>query len=162
MTIQSEPIRGKVAKVLSDREIVMNIGNKHNVQRGMFFDIRAAGDSEIIDPDTGEVLGEIDRPLVKARVKVTSVEDKFAVATTYRTERVNVGGSSVLHSLRIALGPPQWTTRVERIRSHERAEGVLSESERYVTIGDSVVQVSDEEAAYAEALETIFEDKMNG
>lgn len=161
MTTQDEPIRGKVAKVLSDREVVLNVGRKHNVQTGMFFDIRAASDFEITDPDTGEVLGKIDRPRVKARVKVTSVEDKFAVAMTYRTERVNVGGSSVLHSLGIALSPPKWTTRVERIRSHERAEGVLSESERYVAIGDPVVQVSDEEAAYAEALETIFEDKAN-
>ena len=158
MTTQDEPIRGKIAKVLSDREVVLNVGREHNVQTGMFFDIRAAGDFEITDPDTGEVLGKVDRPRVKARVKVTRAEDRFAIAMTYRTERVNIGGSVAFSSLAAVLGPPKWVTRVERIRSQEPAEDVLSEIERYVEIGDSVVQVSDEEAAYVEALETIFED----
>ena len=161
MTTQDKLIRGKIAKVLSDREVVLNVGHEHGVQAGMFFDIRAASGFEVTDPDTGEVLGKIDRPRVKAQVKVTNVEDKFAIAMTYRTERVNVGVSGALSSLAAVFGTPTPITRVERIRSHERAEYPLSESERYVEIGDSVVQIFDEEAAYVEALETIFEDTAN-
>ena len=62
MTTLTEPIRGKVAKVLSHREVVLNVGKKHNVEIGMVFDILFRGYDEIKDPDTGEVLGGIDRP----------------------------------------------------------------------------------------------------
>ena len=143
MTTLTEPIRGKVAKVLSHREVVLNVGKKHNVEIGMVFDILFKGYDEITDPDTGEVLGGIDRP--KARVKVANINEKLSIATTYRTERVNVGGSGGLGiRLRGDLNlpsPPKWETRVETFATNEAPHEGWYEDDHLVSAGDPVVQV---------------------
>lgn len=143
MTTHTEPIRGKVAKVLSYREVVLNIGTAHNVELGMVFDILFRGYDEITDPDTGEVLGGIDRP--KARVKVITTNERLSVATTYRTERVNVGGGGGLGiRLRGDLNLPtlpKWETRVETFATDEAPRENRDEHERFVSAGDPVVQV---------------------
>ena len=143
MTIHAEPIRGKVAKVLSRREVVLNVGKAHNVELGMVFDILFQGYDEITDPDTGEVLGGIDRP--KARVKVATANEKLSIATTYRTEMVNVGGSGGLGiRLRGDLSLPalpRWETRIEAFDTNEAPHEGWEEHDRLVSAGDPVVQV---------------------
>ncbi len=54
-------LRGKIAQLLSDRELVINIGLKDGVSKGMRFAILAATPLEIRDPDTNELLESIDR-----------------------------------------------------------------------------------------------------
>jgi hypothetical protein len=143
MASHEEPIRGKVAKVLSRREVVLNLGKAHNVEIGMVFDILFRGYDEITDPDTGEVLGGVDRP--KARVKVITANEKLSIATTYRTERVNVGGSGGLGiRLRGDLNLPtlpRWETRVETFDTEEAPHEGWDEHDRLVSAGDPVVQV---------------------
>ena len=143
MAAQTEPIRGKVAKILSHSEVVLNIGKKHNVQIGMLFDILMQGYDEIKDPDTGEVLGGIDRP--KARVKVVSANDRLSIAATYRKERVNVGGPEDL-GIRLRgdlLPPPRWETRVETFPTREAVPEDHWSEDLYVATGDPVVQVDE-------------------
>ena len=98
----SEPIRGKVARVLNEREIAINVGTAHGVDVGMYFDVIETHDEAIKDPDTGEVLGSIERPRV--RVKITHVQEKLAIAGTYTAESVNIGGDGGF------LGP--WADRL--------------------------------------------------
>ena len=95
----TQPIRGKVAQVLNNREIAINLGTAKGVTIGMHFDVVDANGQNIKDPDTGEVLGSIEHS--KARVKITRVQEKLSVATTYRSEKVNVGGTRPA----ITLGP---------------------------------------------------------
>ena len=159
MATQTKPISGKVAKVFSDREVALNIGRNHNVEIGMLFDIMVPGDLEITDPDTGDSLGRIDRVKAKTRVMVSSVEDKFCVARTYRMERVNVGGSDALPKLRGDLDLPRWEARVERIKTREIANDGLAESERYVATGDPVQQVLDDDKSLSEAVADILEGR---
>lgn len=144
MTVRTEPIRGKVAKILSDRKVALNVGRQHNVQVGMLFDILVPGVDEIKDPDTGEVLGLTDQGKTKAQVKVVSVEDKFSLATTFRETRVNVGGAGIENFIPNLFEPPRWVTRVETIETREALDMRLTESERYVATGDPVVQVFEE------------------
>ncbi len=158
MAAQTKPISGKVAKVFSDREVALNVGREQNVELGMLFDIMVPGDLEIMDPDTGKQLGRIDRLKAKVRVRVSSVEDKFCIAHTYRMERVNVGGSDALPKLRGDLDLPRWETRVERIRTHEISSDGLTESERYVATGDPVQQVMDDN----KSLTQVFTDILEG
>ena len=66
------PIRGKVARVLNKHEIAINVGTAKGVAVGMYFDVMDAYD-EIEDPDTGEVLGSLERP--KVRVKIVHVQE---------------------------------------------------------------------------------------
>ena len=152
MAAQIEPIRGKIAKVLNSREVALNVGAEHGVQSGMTFDILAPGSEEVMDPDTGEVLGSVDLP--KTSVRITKAHDKFAIATTYRSKRVNVsnagytGARSAAHNLRKMFEPPRWETRYETLKStgeFEASSEDLDEKDSYVSVGDPVVQVIDDE-----------------
>ena len=149
MVVQTELIRGKIAKILSTREVALNKGKEHGVEPGMLFEILYATGLGIEDPDTGEALGSVDVP--KARVKVTQVYDKLSVAGTYRTKSVNVGGVGVDPSSYAKLfQPPKWERRYETLKTRESTKHSaedLGEEDSYVTIGDAVVQVLDEEQA---------------
>ena len=132
-----EPIRGKVARVLSTREVALNIGAVDGVRIGTIFKILSSKGSEITDPDTGEIIGSVD--LEKTSVKVMSVQDKVSVASTFRAHRVNVGGTGI--GLPNIFQPPKWENQVETLKAEENAMEELPEEESFVKTGDSVVQV---------------------
>ena len=155
----TEPIRGKVARVLNAREIALNIGAAHGVGVGMYFDVMDAGESDIVDPDTEEVLGSIDRP--KIRVKITHAQEKLSVASTYRSERVNVGGSAAGSSIGLetvlglgpfarALMPPNWVTKYETLKKTGETPEPFDEKDSKVKTGDPVVQVFEVDEAEQE------------
>ena len=139
MTTQTEIIRGKIAKILNSREVALNIGLEDGVAVGMVFEILSSNSQTILDPDTGAVLGSFTSP--KTRVKVNRVEDKFSVAGTYRSKRVDVGNARLFSA-------PVWETRYETLKakgSFETSYEDLQEQDSYVAIGDPVVQVIDGE-----------------
>ena len=139
MTTQTEIIRGKIAKILNSREVALNIGLEGGVAVGMVFEILSSNSQTILDPDTGAVLGSFTSP--KTRVKVNRVEDKFSVAGTYRSKRVDVGNPRLFSA-------PVWETRYETLKakgSFETSYEDLQEQDSYVAIGDPVVQVIDGE-----------------
>lgn len=142
----SGPIRGKVARVLNSREVAINIGSEQGVIEGMYFDIMDPKGEDIRDPDTGEVLGSLERP--KARVQVVRVQPRLSVASTYRKSKVNLGGGggeglglSGAYSLARQLMPPNWITKFETFKTTEKTWEDLDEKESYVKTGDPVVQV---------------------
>lgn len=140
MSGQVKPIRGKIARVLSAREVVINKGADSGVEIGMVFKILSTKGSEIKDPDTGEALGSVD--LVKTSVKITEVQERIAVASTYRSRRVNVGGSGLGSGLFPArlFEPPKWETRLETLKIDDDAIEELDEEDSFVKTGDLVVQ----------------------
>ena len=138
----NEPIRGKVASVINEREIAINVGTVHGVKVGMDFDVIDIYDEEVKDPDTEEVLGSIERP--KVRVRVAHVQEKLSVASTYRTKTVNIGGEGGLFGpFARSLMPPEWIEKYETLRAEDKAWSPLSEEDSYVKVGDPVVQVID-------------------
>ena len=140
MNTLPEPIRGKVARVLSTREVALNKGANDGVQVGMVFKILYSKGSDITDPDTAEVIGSVE--LEKASVRVVLVQDRVSVASTFRTHRVNVGGSGVeLGEFARLFTPPKWETRVETLKARENPIQDLPEEESFVKTGDPVVQV---------------------
>src|SRR5438034_4073982 len=54
--MSKEPIRGKVARILNARELVINVGLAEGVAIGMYFDVLDPKGEDIKDPDSGEVL----------------------------------------------------------------------------------------------------------
>ena len=143
MTTRIKPVRGKVARVLNEREVAINRGSNDGVEIGMKFNILDPESQEVRDPDTGELLGYVERP--KAPVKVTMVYDKLAVATTFRFRRVNVGGNGIGIG---GFNPPLWKNRYETIRENgakPKAKGRAEFSKR-VSIGDPIVQIIEAEA----------------
>jgi len=70
----SAVIEGKVAAIIDDTALVLNVGYQHGVREGMVFVIFAEHE-DIKDPDTGESLGKWE--MLKARVVVTHVQQRM-------------------------------------------------------------------------------------
>ncbi len=138
MTNPSKPIRGKVARVLNSREVALNKGLVDGIEIGMIFKILSHKGSEIIDPDTNELLGSVESE--KSRVKITVVQDRVSVASTYRTRKINVGGSGPRFLTPRLFEPPKWETRVETLKTDEAPREELEEEDSYVQVGDPAVQ----------------------
>jgi hypothetical protein len=70
----AEVINGKVAAIIDDATLVLNIGLDQGVREGMTF-LVFDEHAEIVDPDTGEPLGSWER--VKARLVATHVQERM-------------------------------------------------------------------------------------
>jgi len=137
----TEPITGAVARIINGREVAINRGEAAGVREGMIFEILDPLGLNVVDPETGEDLGSV--PLVKARVRVTTVSEKLCVARTYRTTRKNIGGSasnlSGMVNLQNMLSPPKWVEEVETL--HADPKDTINPEQSKVDIGDPVQQV---------------------
>lgn len=75
-------IGGKIALVLNNCEVALNIGAEQGVKVGMCFKTdREEKDDEVRDPDTNELLGVIAR--TKIRFKVCEIKRKICIAGSY-------------------------------------------------------------------------------
>ena len=79
-----EKIEGKVAKILDEYSIVINIGRNNGVVNGMVFAVFVQSDEEIKDPDSGEALGKLEN--IKEHVFVAHVQDKFSTCVAGEKE----------------------------------------------------------------------------
>ncbi len=134
-------LEGKVAGVLNIRELVINIGSLHGVKRGMKFKVLASEPLEIYDPETGELLGKLDRE--KVRVKAVEVHERFSICRTYRTRKAG-GSNYYAAALLRQIAPPR--EEPETLKADDSAyPPPLSEEESYVKRGDRVVQIEEDE-----------------
>jgi hypothetical protein len=72
-------ITGKIARIVSDKEVILNVGLEDDVKKDMKFVIYSEGD-HIFDPDTGEDLGAIET--IKGRIVISHVMEKMSRAIT--------------------------------------------------------------------------------
>ena len=108
----STPIEGKVAAIIDDTTLVLNVGSEQGVQEGMAFAIFALH-GEIADPDSGQPLGRWEA--VKARVVATHVQPRLCTVRAPVVGEVPVVGDTrplsammVEHSVARAPGQEQW------------------------------------------------------
>lgn len=66
----------RVIKIISNFEIIVNIGANKGIKQGDILTIRGK-DEEIIDPFSHESLGYL--PVIKAQVKVDTVYEKMCI-----------------------------------------------------------------------------------
>ena len=139
MTTRTEPIRGKVARIINAREVVLNIGQDQGVRVGMSFDILTPRGLDIRDPDTGENLGSFQR--AKNRIRIIQTQDRLSLASTYRSKSVADAlskaffGTSALHTA------TSRENRFETLRTGRDTWEDLPDDDSYVSEGDPVVQV---------------------
>ncbi|MCH8063293.1 MAG: hypothetical protein IH861_12400 [Chloroflexi bacterium] len=126
-------VEGKVAKILNDRELVINKGTKDSLQLGDKFKILEKTD-EIFDPDTKVSLGSIERVVV--RVKVVHVEPLMSITQTYETYTRQSGQLFA----GILPGVPREVVDVKTLR---RPGSVVAE-DYMVKIGDIAAQINEE------------------
>lgn len=133
-------IEARVAAILNAKELVLNRGDESGVEVGMRFAILEEGGLGIVDPETGDSLGDVERP--KTIVKVTQVRKKMSVASTYRTKRV--GGGPLFPYLSREFLEKAPRTVVETLHADEY-EPAPSEEESIVHKNDRAVQVIGDE-----------------
>lgn len=99
----------KIVKILDEYTLVINAGTDHGVQSGDQFQILDKKGSKVIDPDTDEVIGQLD--LVKATVEVTDLHEKMCICSSqffvkanspFSGQIISSGLKSITDSLSIA------------------------------------------------------------
>jgi cell shape-determining protein MreC len=79
----SAPISGKVAAIIDNTTLVINVGRVQGVEEGMGF-IVYAEHQEIVDPDSAEVLGKWE--IIKDQVVVSHVQERMSTVRSLLTE----------------------------------------------------------------------------
>jgi len=141
-------IEGKVAQLISERDLAINRGSSEGVSVGMHFQVLSPEPSEVRDPDTDEILGTVDIP--KIEVEVISVQPHLAVCRTFK--KVTVPGraptrgiASPYNSLSASIFGDPGTPDRERFQTLRSDEAfVVNEMEpreSFVKRGDRVVQI---------------------
>ena len=126
-------IEGKVAEIISERDLVINRGTVDGVKVGMRFRILHSRGAEIVDPDTGEKLGRVE--IDKTVVKITSVDERLAVGRTFRT--IKEGGGALAQSAFLSNAFRQPTVTVETLKTGgKNAKNDLSPEQSFIKIGD--------------------------
>ena len=144
MTTQTKPIRGKVARILNSREVVLNIGQEQGVRVGMSFNILTPKGFGIRDPDTDEDLGDFQR--AKNRVRIIQTQDKLSLASTYRSKSVGDALAEAFFGTRSFHTMTSRNSQFETLRTDTHTWEDLSDEDSYISVGDPVVQVfSDDE-----------------
>lgn len=138
-TSDEDRIRGKVAAILSKREIIMTIGSAHGVEIGMKFVVLNSSGIDVRDPDTGETLESIEVP--KTVVKVVRVSEKVSVGRTFRTIPGRLG---IFGSASTFTGTPSRVETLD-VQTSSTLKHELSEEDSYVKSGDLVVQTTGDE-----------------
>jgi len=77
----AERITGQVVRIITDDELIMNLGSNDGVQVGQIFAVLDPLTQDVTHPVTGQVLGSLDR--VKARVAVTQVGERLSLARVH-------------------------------------------------------------------------------
>lgn len=132
-------IKGKVAKILNTRELVLNIGSDAGVVMGMVFSILDKSGEDIRDPESGRVLGSLHREKVK--VRVNAVQQNMSVAITFNTTG-NAGllgnpfGTDLNRISQILGAYSRNVVRHETLAIPQGMYEPLAEKDSYVKVGD--------------------------
>lgn len=135
-------LQGRVAQILSAREIVINIGSANGVIAGMKFAVLAEEPMKIVDPETDELLDVIDRE--KVRVEVSEVRERITICRTFRTKVVSSGrgrfSDYILRTLEMQemYEPPKRVVETLRVEDSQLPPE-LDPEESYVKVNDRVI-----------------------
>jgi hypothetical protein len=132
-----QPIQGKVAGVLTRRELLINRGSVDGVEVGMRFAVLNRHGIDVKDPDTGELLGSAD--VVKTVVKIVRIDaPHLSTGRTFRTIPGTPGLMKGLSAMSSFAGTPERVETLDIKGASLKEE--LDSSESYVKVGDPVVE----------------------
>lgn len=121
-------ITGKIARITSDKEVILNVGSEDDVKKDMKFVIYSEGD-HIFDPDTGEDLGVIET--IKGRIVISHVMEKMSRAITGTYEVYLQNSVSAI----LAMG----TTKTQRYTLAVNEKDIIPMKEDLIVkVGDKV------------------------
>ena len=129
-------IIGKVARILNESELILNVGRLDDVKWGMEFVIYSESE-HVLDPETGEDLGAIET--VKGRVKTTHVMEEMSRAKT-STYQVAVPSPYSVEAIGRSIFGQRTETRRYKLQVHQDDVMPIDE-DLTVRIGDKVRSV---------------------
>lgn len=91
-------ITGKVASIIDESTLIINVGEKAGVEKGVLFVIFEQGE-EIKDPESGESLGNLE--IVKAEVEAVHVQEQMTIV---RAPLLEEQTASIVLSARLQEG----------------------------------------------------------
>ncbi len=138
----AQPIEGKVAKVVDEYNIIVNVGSADGVTPNMQFAIFTTGD-EVVDPDSNESLGEWE--LVKGYVMATHVQERITVCTGVALQDGQPAADPSTHTLsaemtRAHMAPHGSGLRVKLPVNPAEVEGMPLTGP--ISVGDSIRSVT--------------------
>ncbi len=115
--------QGKVVRILSPTEVVVNLGSNDGVSPLSSFVIYVLGD-EILDPDTQESLGHLE--IVRGTGNAKHIQDKMTtIQSAERTKEAREHKRPVTPPPQISIfGGKQYETIVEEVEVPAPFEGV--------------------------------------
>lgn len=137
-------VHGRVAKIISDREVILNKGYKQGLFEGAYVTVTDPSTQSIKDPITGEELGDFKR--ITAVLRVAECTENLALAKTFRTKRVRVGGGMGMGNIGEMLAAPKYETKVETLRFDPQEGLPISEEESAISTGDPFETIPEEDA----------------
>lgn len=105
MEVQAQQWPARVVDIVDEYRVVMNRGSRDGVKVGQRFLVYGVGESELVDPDTGENLGRLE--VVRGIGNVTHVQEK--VATISSTQSAPLPKRIVRRTTGF-FGPPETET----------------------------------------------------
>ena len=139
--MSNKPITGKVAGVLNERELTINVGSEKGVYEGMKFKVLASSPIKVKDPDTEKILGTVDRE--KVQVKAIEIFKNYSICRTFH--KTIIEGSGINMGALISTTLLEYRPRREIPETLKAKDSTLppplSEEDSYVKRGDRVIQV---------------------
>lgn len=151
----SGEISGKIARVLSNQDVVLNRGQQHGISVGDYVGVIDDDDSIVENPEDGTEIGGLVS--FKVSLRVTQVSESLSIASTYRVQQVNRGGLGLGTAPNLGaisekyLREPEWVEQIERMRVSPGVAGSLGGTGSTVAVGDHfrVVPKNVADAGYA-------------
>ena len=140
---------GKVAAVVDDTTLVLNLGRGSGVREGMLFAI-VSDHQDVADPDSGESLGRWE--FVKARVIVTHVQERMCtVRSPLAAEAEEAAGTLSAMMVRHSFGL-YGSHKEARQTLPVRASDISGQpTTRPIAVGDVAKFIGAEEAVTPDA-----------
>ena len=143
--MQKEFLRGKVALILDEQRLVINIGMERGVSVGDRFVIFEDG-QEIDDPNSQQSLGRLE--LVKAQVEAVHVQEKMSLVMPTKTA---TSTQTTVLSATLAKTASTGTTDIHRDRLNVQVDQIagLPQINSAIAVGDSVRSIAAVESSMA-------------
>ncbi|MHA1410497.1 MAG: hypothetical protein ACTSQY_09385 [Candidatus Odinarchaeia archaeon] len=129
-------IEGKVIRIISPSEVLVNVGEENGVTQGMEFTIYESGE-EIFDPETEESLGCIEYKKADVIVKNTQLKMSTLKAKNMTYPNLTYTGLDVLLTITRSM---YSTTEGKLPVDEESINPIAPPTEKLVQIGDLVRQ----------------------
>lgn len=139
--MSNKPIAGKVAGVLNERELTINIGAERGVYEGMKFKVLASSPIEVKDPETEEILGTVDRE--KVQVRAVEIFKNYSICRTFHKTIIEASGinmGAIMSSAFLGYRPRREIPETLKAKD-STLPPPLSEEDSYVKRGDRVIQI---------------------